>query len=228
MQAVVERDTARDQTALEISPRDQALLTPAVIERWTQGLAPDEIDLAEVARLERGRLRTLETIRQGVDLSDLEFKLVRYLQKHERRTMTYQQIAHHLWGSPTNPITARVLRADYGYASPYIRHIWVLVSQIRQKLEIDPIRPQHLATIRGVGYRWYNAPPSLNDGEDYGQRAVESEELRAQVRTDLGYSPIDPQIAEPSGKLVLGPAHPDYAGGVVDGDVTQRSSRARP
>lgn len=205
---------------------DRRLLTPAVIERWTGGLPPDDLpDATEVVRLERGRQRTLETIRQGAELTDLEFKLLRYFQKHERQTLTYQQLAHHLWGSTQRPITARMLRAQDGYASPYIRHIWVLVAQIRKKLEIDPYRPQHLATMRQVGYRWYNSPPSLHDGEDYHAREQEHVRLRAQVRYDFGVSneddPLPPGVVR---RPELGPSHPDHAG-PIEAEVTEQRSR---
>jgi DNA-binding winged helix-turn-helix (wHTH) protein len=212
-----------DQQALARLPeRDRALLTPDVVARWTGGLAPDDyLDPVEIVRLERGRQRTLQTIREGAELTDLEFKLLRYFQRNERRTLTYQQMAHHLWGTSARPITAYMLRSQMGYASPYIRHIWVLVSSIRQKLEIDPLRPQHLATIRGVGYRWYNDPPSLDDGENYQKRLAESETMRAQVRYDFGYSVEDDVrvLERPRSGPMLGPNHPAY-----EADVTERRS----
>lgn len=212
----------------DLSERDRALLTTEVIERWTDPLAAsDLVEAAEIVRLERGRQRALQTIRQGVELTDLEFRLLRYLQRYARQTVTYQQIAHHLWGSTQHPITSAVLRMRDGYASPYIRHIWVLVAEIRRKLEIDPARPQHLATMKGAGYRWYNDPPSLDDGEDYARRTAEHEVLRAQVRYELGGDPdaLPPPGYKPSGGQ-LGPAH-RYANEVVEAAITEASSEPR-
>jgi hypothetical protein len=209
-----------DDVERGLTPQDRALLTPEVRARWTRDLAPDDLADGEIVRLERGRLTALRTIRQGAELSDLEFKLVRYLQRYQGRARTYIQIAHHLWGSSERPITGWHLKSQDGYASSYVRHIWVLVAEIRRKLEIDPARPQHLATRRGVGYSWHDAPPALDDGVDYQTLYAEVAALRLQVQYelggDIGSLPIPRQALHPE----LGPDHPAY----LEGDVTERRS----
>src|SRR3954467_3598373 len=96
----------RPEIERALTPQDRALLTPEVVARWTRDLGPDdEVDPTDIVRLEKGRQRTLQTIRQGPELTDLEFKLVRYLQRHAGRTRTYVQIAHQLWGSTAHPVT---------------------------------------------------------------------------------------------------------------------------
>jgi DNA-binding response OmpR family regulator len=32
-------------------------------------------------------------------------------------------------------------------------YVWVTMRRLRQKVEVDPNRPAHLQTVRGVGYR---------------------------------------------------------------------------
>jgi two-component system KDP operon response regulator KdpE len=32
-------------------------------------------------------------------------------------------------------------------------YVWVSMRRLRQKIEVDPDRPVHLVTVRGVGYR---------------------------------------------------------------------------
>ena len=32
-------------------------------------------------------------------------------------------------------------------------YVWVTMRRLRQKIEVDPNRPVHLLTVRGVGYR---------------------------------------------------------------------------
>ena len=32
-------------------------------------------------------------------------------------------------------------------------YVWVTMRRLRQKVEVDPNRPAHLITVRGVGYR---------------------------------------------------------------------------
>lgn len=203
----------RRQEWMELSAADQRLVNADTIMRWAADLAEEDYSLADIARLERGRLQSLRTLREGNDLTELEFRFLRYLQRHERRTMSYLQIARHLWSTPTQPVTAATLRMNNGYANPMVTHIQVLVHTIRRKLEIDPVRPQHLATIRGVGYRWYSQPPALDDGENYDARATESNKLRGEMAALLGS--IDTSIEslpadwEP-GKPMLGPNHPNY------------------
>jgi DNA-binding response OmpR family regulator len=36
-------------------------------------------------------------------------------------------------------------------------YVWVTMRRLRQKVEVDPDRPQHLLTVRGVGYRLVRA-----------------------------------------------------------------------
>jgi hypothetical protein len=218
-----------------LSPSERALLTPDVVARWTGGLGPDDhIASTEIVRLERGRRRTLETIRQGAELTDMEFRLVRYLQRHEGKVRTYVQLANALWGTTDHPITARMLRAyDIGsYAIPMIQGIQNYVSVIRRKLEIDPLRPQHLATVRGVGYIFYADPPALDDGINYAARATEHGRYREAMEAELGITEdvhgVRVMVDEPavSRRLGLGPAHPDYH--AVEADVTERQSERRP
>jgi hypothetical protein len=74
----------------------------------------------------------------------------------------------------------------------------VLAHQIRYKLEIDPLRPQHLANVRSVGYVWYADPPSLNDGIDYERRVSQYQILRHEMQALIGGdpdAPIHPEIA---------------------------------
>ena len=41
--------------------------------------------------------------------------------------------------------------ADTEDADP--SYVWVTMRRLRTKLEVDPNRPRHLITVRGVGYR---------------------------------------------------------------------------
>jgi DNA-binding response OmpR family regulator len=41
--------------------------------------------------------------------------------------------------------------ADTEEAEP--SYVWVSMRRLRQKIEVDPDRPVHLLTVRGVGYR---------------------------------------------------------------------------
>jgi hypothetical protein len=208
---------------LNLPDRDRALVTTETVYKWTEGLHEDDWTVADIVRLERKRQTSLQTLRSGAELGDLEWRMLRYLQRNEGRTCTYLQLARHLWGTARQPVTAYSLRrSGMGYDSPMVRHIWVIISVIRKRLEIDPLRPQHLATVRGVGYRWYSQPPSLHDGEDYAKRALETERQRDQMRAVFGLTeggPIDPldDVDGLPSRFSLGPEHPDYA--LQEGDT---------
>jgi len=169
-----------------LSRDEQRLLTPEAFERWTRDLHPDDIDLEEIVGLEVRRQRALQTMRAARDLTEIEFRLLRFLQRNEARPVSYLRIARHLWETPTFHVTARDLRAQGGYAAPMVASIQTLVWSLRHKLEIDPLRPQHLTNIRGVGYVWYSMPPALDDGINYEQRAALAVLQRVEMRALIG------------------------------------------
>lgn len=183
MPAAIARNRAKRQEWADLEAGDRAILTDVVLARWVGDLAPDDYTLAEVAVRERRRLANFKSFRQGAELTDLEWRLWRYLGRHEGRVCTKLEIARHLWQAPDRPIRPWMLRKnpENGNASPLVAALQNLISDIRSKLEIDPLRPQHLATVRAVGYVWYDAPPSSDDGVDYAARHVRYSRLREQV-----------------------------------------------
>jgi two-component system KDP operon response regulator KdpE len=73
---------------------------------------------------------------QEVKLSPKEYDLLRVLVQHAGKVLTHRFLLHELWDESTD--------------SQYLR---VYVRQLRQKIEINPDRPQHILTETGVGYR---------------------------------------------------------------------------
>jgi hypothetical protein len=198
---------------------DRELLTPAVLDRWAGELHEDDYALSDIARFERRRLDALRTLRADAALSDREWQLLRFLRRNEGRTVTYLDIARRLWQTPANRITARSLMtsmdADRPHQGPMIVTIHGLVHQLRKKLEVDPRRPMHLASIRGVGYRWYSAPPSLDDGENYAARDTEAAVLRRQLQAEGLYEGTFVAVQDADGvtfatSVTPGPEHPDH------------------
>ena len=80
------------------------------------------------------RLVTVEG--QEVKLSPREYDLLRVLVTNAGKVLTHKYIIGEVWGAAT----------DVQYLRMYIR-------ALRQKLEKDPERPQHILTEQGVGYR---------------------------------------------------------------------------
>lgn len=73
---------------------------------------------------------------QEVKLSPKEYDLLRILIQHAGKVLTHRFLLRELWDELTDP--------------QYLR---VYVRQLRQKIETDPERPQHLLTETGIGYR---------------------------------------------------------------------------
>jgi two-component system KDP operon response regulator KdpE len=71
-----------------------------------------------------------------VKLSPKEYDLLRVLVQHAGKVLTHRFLLRELWDEITDP--------------QYIR---VYVRQLRQKVEADPERPQHILTETGIGYR---------------------------------------------------------------------------
>jgi two-component system KDP operon response regulator KdpE len=73
-----------------------------------------------------------------VHLTPIEFKLLNALAKHLGLVVTHRQLLREVWG-PSHAEDTHYLR--------------IYMKQLRDKLEADPVRPKHLLTETGVGYR---------------------------------------------------------------------------
>ena len=82
--------------------------------------------------------RTASNDRQEVHLTPTEFRLLALLAKHLGMVVTHRQLLTEVWG-PTHQSDTHYLR--------------IYMKQLREKLEIDPVRPRHLLTETGIGYR---------------------------------------------------------------------------
>jgi two-component system, OmpR family, KDP operon response regulator KdpE len=71
-----------------------------------------------------------------VKLSPKEYELLRTLVQHAGKVLTHKFLLGELWDELT----------DAQYLRVYVR-------QLRQKIEADPERPQHILTETGIGYR---------------------------------------------------------------------------
>ena len=82
-----------------------------------------------------------EVVREGatVRLRPKEFELLEYLMRHPRQVLSRERILEHVWG--------------YEFAGG-TRTVDVHMRWLRQKLEREPSTPQHLLTVRRVGYKF--------------------------------------------------------------------------
>jgi two-component system KDP operon response regulator KdpE len=75
----------------------------------------------------------------SVHLTPTEFDILHYLATQEGRVVTHRELLQAVWG------------AQYGEEREYLR---VFISQLRHKIEEDPLNPVYLLTEPGVGYRF--------------------------------------------------------------------------
>jgi DNA-binding response OmpR family regulator len=99
--------------------------------------APPAIELGEL-RIEPSK-RTVSVRGERVDLTFVEFEILLALAGDPGRVFTREALLTRIWG-------------DSAYRDP--RTIDVHIRHLREKLEIDPKRPDLLFTVRGVGYRF--------------------------------------------------------------------------
>jgi len=80
------------------------------------------------------------TVRQEViRLTPKEFSLLSVLVRNAGRVITRAELVKEAWGT------------QYGYA---VESLKLYIHYLRQKIEVDPQRPQYILTSRGVGYRF--------------------------------------------------------------------------
>ena len=119
----------------EFRSRVRALLRRAAIPASRGG--GDTIE-RDGLRIDLGR-RDVELGGRPVQLTYVEFELLRTLAASPGRVFTREMLLQALWGGSE-------------YREP--RTIDVHVRHLREKLERDPSEPEYLLTVRGVGYRF--------------------------------------------------------------------------
>jgi DNA-binding response OmpR family regulator len=119
----------------EFRSRVRALLRRA---RLTPAEGTDEAIELDGVRIDLAR-RAVQVEDRDVELTYLEFELLRTLAMHPGRVFSRQTLLEKLWGGSD-------------YRDP--RTIDVHVRHLREKIEADPSDPRHILTVRGVGYRF--------------------------------------------------------------------------
>ncbi|MDD2769455.1 MAG: response regulator [Methylococcus sp.] len=82
--------------------------------------------------------RTVFLDEREIRLTPTEYRLLSVLARHAGRVLTHRQLLAEVWG-PAHVEDSHYLR--------------IYMSQLRQKLEADPTKPEYLITESGVGYR---------------------------------------------------------------------------
>lgn len=77
---------------------------------------------------------------ENVDFTGAEYRLLCLFLKNKGRVLTRTMILDKLWDGAGNFVDDNTL-------SVYVR-------RLREKLEENPSMPEHLKTVRGIGYKW--------------------------------------------------------------------------
>ena len=78
-----------------------------------------------------------------IRLTPKEFELLAFLARSADRVLTHRAILRAVWGAN---------------AVDQPEHLWVLVAQLRKKIEPDPAHPRYLLSEPWVGYRFATEP----------------------------------------------------------------------
>jgi two-component system KDP operon response regulator KdpE len=83
---------------------------------------------------------------EEIRLTPKEFELLALLVHNADRVLTHRTILKTIWGAN---------------AVEQPEHLWVLMAQLRKKIERDPANPRYLLSEPFVGYRFVSAPATI-------------------------------------------------------------------
>jgi DNA-binding response OmpR family regulator len=116
------------------TPVNHTVVKPAATDTFTFGDKSVHFDLLE--------LRVRDKV---FPLTLMEANLLRYLIQHEGRPVSRKAMLEEVWGLHEDTDT---------------RAIDNFIVRLRRYIEDEPVRPRHLLTVRGVGYRFVASPPA--------------------------------------------------------------------
>jgi DNA-binding response OmpR family regulator len=135
---------ADDYITKPFSIREFMSRVRALLRRAQLSPAGARVEVIEVDDLRIDtRRRTVEARGEAVQLTYLEFELLRMLASNPGRVFTRKELLDELWGGSD-------------FRDP--RTIDVHVRHLREKVERDAAEPELIFTVRGAGYRFRDTP----------------------------------------------------------------------
>ncbi|HYU18935.1 MAG TPA: response regulator transcription factor [Chloroflexota bacterium] len=132
---------ADDYLTKPFSPGELVARVGAVLRRTRAGagqVMPD--DIVKVGQLRISpRARSVERDGQPIHLTAKEFDLLYFLAKNAGQVFTREQLLNNVWDYDW-----------YGDASTVTVHI----RRLREKVELQPMRPRYIKTVWGIGYKF--------------------------------------------------------------------------
>ncbi len=137
---------ADDYITKPFSPRNLVARVRAVLRRSGQQ-PPADLTLADMTLdIDRQAVRYADG--RVVQLTPLEFRVLRYLLVNQGQVLPTDTIIEHVWGYDAREDRTALKQ---------------LVRRLRVKIEPDPANPRYIETLPGVGYT-INAPVSTPSG----------------------------------------------------------------
>jgi DNA-binding response OmpR family regulator len=133
---------ADDYFTKPFSPRELVVRVRAIMRRIEATNLPAMVldgTLRFGSLVIQPRLRTVQRDGAILDLTAKEFDLLQFLASNPGQVFSRQQLLDHVWD-----------HEYFGDASTVTVHI----RRLREKVEVNPARPQHLKTVWGVGYKF--------------------------------------------------------------------------
>ena len=131
---------ADDYVVKPFSPAELVARVHAVLRRVTRD-GDGEGDAGPISFgdvVVHARERSVTVAGEPVELTAKEFDLLLFLARHLGQVFTRDELMESVWRYPFYTDTATVT---------------VHVRRVRQKIEADPLKPRHLLTVWGVGYK---------------------------------------------------------------------------
>ena len=124
---------------LELMARVEALLrrAPNRLDSRTDGLGLYRLG-SIVVDARKGKVTRAD---RPVNLTSREFQLLRYLVEHRGITVSREELLSQVWGHIPGTLT---------------RTVDMHIASLRQKLEINPKRPEMIITVPLMGYKFQN------------------------------------------------------------------------
>ncbi|MBQ7859760.1 MAG: response regulator transcription factor [Faecalibacterium sp.] len=131
---------ADDYITKPFRPVELIARVKSVLRRYTvlggAAMAPGTLTVGGLALDDDSKTVTLDG--EAVDLTPLEYSLLKYLMEHPGKVYSSKELYRAVWGAA--PVSGE------GAVAVHIRHL-------REKLEIDPANPRLIKVVWGQGYK---------------------------------------------------------------------------